>query len=72
MAHAHDQPHLSERDLEPILNERDFDELNEILARAYDEELYEREFGDLEDMYERELDDEELFGREFFELEELD
>jgi len=49
------------RDLEPILSERDLYEINEILAREYDEFLYEREFGE-----------EDLFEREFSELEELD
>jgi hypothetical protein len=50
-----------QRDLDGLLDERDLEDLNEVLAREYDEALYEREFGD-----------EDLFEREFLELEELD
>ena len=52
---------LMQRDLDGLLDERDLEDLNEVLAREYDEALYEREFGD-----------EDLFEREFSELDELD
>jgi hypothetical protein len=72
VSHEHSTPHhsLSARDLGDILDERGLEELNEILAREYDESLYER--GLDEDLYARELDDDlEFFAREYDEEELL-
>jgi hypothetical protein len=79
--HAHGSPHphsgLDKRDLYETLDERDFEDLDEFLAREFDEDLYERGFEedlferDNEDLYERDLD-EDLFERDNEDLYERD